>query len=395
VQRSFYSFFRLLPLGLVLGALIGAAACGGGGGPIQLPPDGNFVGAVPKEEFESVATPSYELLADAYGRTLRSDPTALHLDAPKFSRKLFDMVKALTAGEPLSVRSDSGSSLLSLSADEWRLAIAEPVGTYQTFLAKQTTENAIDEIFGQEGRQRNDKVDAFRLTYWNALSVQKLKGILLDTDKCVDLVKRVSEAHAKVGQSAREIQMDLNNGTVGRRLMVDNMNATTPELKTICSTVPAEYLPPTSGVTIFDFRTVYFAGATNMDGVWTGHLTNADSEDPTPWNATLYVNQFGGKVRGELHLYRGNQSALRRFTGTTDNATTDISYLYPYRWELGGTSPCIGMTSTLSSGSNRLVGNWASSSCKQGGDIDLKRGIYNPTLLRPTAQMNTACPCSE
>jgi hypothetical protein len=395
-RRGYCSMWRRISVIGLAGGLLGTAACGGGGAASTTLPDNdpNFVGAVPRAEFEAVPPPNYDLLADAYGRTLRDQPTSLHLDAAKFSRKLFDMVKSLTpSGAPQRGSTDSGTTLLSLSPEEWRLAIAEPVGTYQTFLAKQTTENVIDEIYGQDGRERNDKVDAFRLTYWNALSVQKLKGIFLDPAKCVETVKRVTEAHVKAGQTAREIQMDLNNGTVGRKLIVDNMNATTSELKTICSTVPSEYLSPATSVMIFDFRTVYFAGWTNIDGAWSGQLTNADSEDNTPWDATLYVTYFGGKVRGELHLYRGDQFALRRFTGDTDFSAVNLNFLYPYKWELGGTSPCIGMTSTVHSAMSRLTGTWQSSSCPQGGNVTLERGVGMPNR-RPGPIANTGCPCS-
>jgi hypothetical protein len=352
------------------------------------------VGAVPEEEFRSIPTPSYELLADAYGRTLRDEPTALHLEDLKFSRKLFDMVKSLTGDvAPARVQADSGTTLLALSDEEWKLAIAEPVGTYQTFLAKQVTENTIDEIFGVDGRQRSDKIDAFRVSYWNALSVQKLKGIFLDIPKCVDMVKRVSEAHALAGQSPREIRMDINNGTVGRRAMVDNMNATTPELKTICSTIFSEFVPSNGEIRLFDWRTVYFTGWTNLDGIWSGELSNIDSGNPAPWEVTLYVNQVGGKIRGELHLFRGDEYARRRFVGDTNNSTLDMTFLYPYQWELGGASPCGGMRAELNSRMSQLTGSWTSTSCTQGGSLNLERGQRSAVRM-PDAQANSGCPCS-
>jgi hypothetical protein len=387
---------------LIAGVIVGTAACGGSGGggngPSEPPVEAGYVGAVPQAEFDALPPPSYALLADAYGRTLRDDPTALHLDGKRFSRKLFDMVKSLTAsGTSSGTRADSGTTLLTLSADEWRLAIAEPVATYQTYLTKQTTENVIDEMFGTEGRQRNDKIDAFRIAYWNALSVQKLKGILVDQEKAVTAMKRVLEAHVKEGQTEREIQMDLNNGMVGRRLIVDNMTAKTSELKTICAAVPAEYEAPETEFGQFDFRTVYLANVTNMDGVWSGDLTNADSQDPEPWDAELHVNVYGTKVWGELHLFRGSQHARRRFYGQTDFGDTTFSFLYPYSWELGGKSPCIGMTATLHSVMNRLSGPWASSSCPQGGQIDLQRGLWltGDKARRTVAAVNAGCPCSE
>lgn len=353
-----------------------------------------MVGAVPLAEFEAQPVPSYAVLADAYGRTLRDDPTPLHLDAARFSRKLFDTVKSLTGRNATrNSGEDSGTTLLTVSDEEWKLAIAEPVGTYQTFLTKQTTENVIDEIFGTEGRQRNDKVDAFRLSYWSALSLQKLKGIQFKVDDAIDLMQRITEAHVKAGQTPREIQMDLNNGLVGRRTYVDNPTAATHELKTICSTVPAEYLAPDVEILQFDFRTVYFSGVTNIDGTWTGTLTNPDSGGGA-WNATLYVNQFAGKVRGELHLFRGDEHARRRYTGATDFSKTNFSFLVPYSWEVHGPQPCIGMAAELQSGMSRLSGPWTSSSCTQGGTIELERGVGN-SLQRKAGAVDVGCPCSS
>ena len=68
MQRSIYSLCRRLPLGLLAGALIGVAACGGGNNPGPIPPNNGpspaMVGAVPETEFNALAVPSYALLAD-------------------------------------------------------------------------------------------------------------------------------------------------------------------------------------------------------------------------------------------------------------------------------------------------------------------------------------------
>jgi hypothetical protein len=382
----------------IAGVLMGMAACGGGGegGSVTTPPPGDHVGAVPRSEFEALAVPSYTLLADAYGRTLRDDPTPLHLDEARFSRKLFDTVKSLTSkGAGRGSSEDSGASLLTLSDEEWRLAIAEPVGTYQTFLAKQITENTIDEIFGQEGRQRSDKVDSFRLSYWNAYSVRQLKGLQFTNEKAVDLVKRVTEAHVKAGQSEREVEMDLNNALVGRKQALNNPNANTAEFKTILSTTPAEYLSPETEILPFDFRTVYFTGWTNIDGVWSGTLTNADSTSSSePWEAQLFINHFAGKIRGELHLFRGNEHARRRFTGDTDFANANFSFLSPYEWEINDPSPCTGMAAPLKAGGLRLVGPWTSSSCPSGGQITLERDLGMSSSTQRTGAADSGCPCS-
>lgn len=398
MQETVSSLFRRLTLTGISVIGLGVAACGGGGGgggSSEPPPDGDLVGAVPREEFEALAVPSYAVLADAYGRTLRDDPTPLYLDATRFSRKLFDTVKSLTtAGAGRGSSEDSGTTLLTVSDEEWRLAIAEPVGTYQTFLAKQITENTIDEIFGQEGRQRNDKVDAFRLSYWNAYSVRQLKGIQFTNERAVDLVKRVTEAHVKAGQTSREIQMDLNNALVGRKQAVDNPGANTVEFKTILSTTPAEYLSPETEILQFDFRTVYFAGWTNIDGVWSGTLTNAASASGSePWEAQLYINQFAGKIRGELHLFRGSEHARRRFTGETDFANATLSFLYPYDWEINDPSPCTGMAATLKAGGLKLVGPWTSSSCPSGGQISLERGLGISSSTKRPLVVDSGCPC--
>lgn len=359
-------------------------------------PGVEYVGSVPKTEFDAVVAPTYEVLAEAYGITLRSDPTALHLDGPKFSRKLFDTVKSLSTKARTESRADGGESLLALSAAEWRLAIAEPVGAYQMHLAKQETETTIDEMFGQDGRQRSDKVDAFRLSYWNARSIQRLYSIYRDIDSCTSIAQTITQAHVQADQNAREIQMDLNNARVGQAQIRANVQANAFELRTAVSCVPSEYISPETPIISLDSRTVWFSGWTNLDGVWSGTLTNTDSGDETPWDAELYITTIAGKVRGELRLYRGDQRALRRFTGDTDFNTTNLSFLYPYQWELGGTSPCIGMAATLQSGGLKLQGPWTSSSCLKGGQLQLDRGLRSPqNRSRLEATQNTGCPCES
>ncbi len=140
-----------------------------------------------------------------------------------------------------------------LTKEEKKLAKSWPLAALVIYVNKGKAEEATDLLYSN-AVQHNDKADAFRHAFFNALNVRYINP---------DLVKQFGDAHETETHSdfVLEVEMDLFNNAIGRLRGEQNKNKSDEELKLIIQNEviagflkylkPINYLPPIGNNTCY------------------------------------------------------------------------------------------------------------------------------------------------
>jgi len=111
----------------------------------------------------------------------------------------------------------------------------------------------------------------------------------------------------------------------------------------------------------------------DVNGVFRGTLTNPDLK--RNWDTKIEFEQCGSSVNGLLSLSSSDSfSFRRRFDGNWRTGQLRLNLAFPYSYTLDvGQAACVDMVVLLSGNANSLKGNWTSSNCVSGGEINVAR----------------------
>jgi hypothetical protein len=371
-----------LAASLVVPALL--AGCGGSGGGDEALPAGEAlppVGPIPGAEFAKVPPPTFNQVITAFRSVTTANPALLN-DEPALSRALFDEVKRITttavAGEAARrLGADGITRRLAafnldskLTLEEWKLVIRRPLASARAAPTIEISAQAAIDAWPCDADVEfaDGKADAFRHAYWNAL-----------------MARRVSPAFAELFASAHEVgssntpaasAMDLHNNAFGRAFAARLAAAGESELAQLLLQQPFSFVAPGAAIPAALPGMAFIAerGRRAFDGRLAGTLTQPDS-GPGAWALEADFAQCGNVLRGLYRASRAGVTVERRFSGAIGNAgAVTLSVADPLPFEpAAAQSPCLAMQATLAGNEQALAGAWTSSSCAQGGSIELRR----------------------
>jgi hypothetical protein len=331
-----------------------------------------IVGNVSRSEFEKLS-PTYTQFSKAYNRIKSQNPN-INVDSVDFPRILFDQAKLETRSSDTKSRNFL-DTLLAISWEEWKVITANLGSAMLGINTKPDASSSaeiqypcdIEEFF------HNNKADAVRHAYWNALMAKRAASVF-GLEQGLLFAEKMATAHEIGSVNIKtETAMDLSNNATGRRIFKENPNASDEQLLQLIASLPFEYFASDAEIPLNDSRLAYFEGKRTMDGSWSGSFTNPDSGGP--WQTTYYFNQCGKTIRGEFHGTRGTDKAKRRFTGTITGDKIELDISYPFEWEIANPNsrPCENTRASITVSSQNISGGWVSSTCRLGGSISLTK----------------------
>jgi hypothetical protein len=333
-------------------------------------PEQEFVGPIPKSEYDKVSPPSFADMASAFDKVATKNP-GLVGDGDAFTIAVFEEVKIR---QGIDAAGGSLGPLDFLTRAEWDLVILDTLKTFLAFFAVDDARSA-GEQYGCG--IRDGKADAVRHAFWNALMVYNLINSLVfdyTMDEAIEFASDFGTAHESETTEPRATAMDLSNNAAGRKVIKDNPQATPEQLLQLILALPFEFVEADEPITFDAERLVYFEGKSEFDGVFVGTLTNPDSAGG-PWNATFTFNQCTTTIRGGYTITWGASFQKRRFSGEFIDGEIKISISDPFEYEIPpDTSFCTRMAAVLVGNEFALSGNWTSSNCRSGGTITLSSG---------------------
>lgn len=329
------------------------------------------IGPISAVEFASVSPPSYEQLMSICEDIIRLKPDLLQ-DESALAREIFDRVKEQNKidvqGKNENIVSHSIFDLADrLTIDEWKVVLINPIDSCNSIT---TVKISLDSAKGnfpcdQKYGHENTKSDAFRHAYWNALMTKYSN---------FDFADKLSTAHESGSTTESATRMDLHNNKFGRELAKKYPEATEEQLLQLILQQKYIYIKDMKEIPANTKGLIYFENQEKYDGAMTGYLTNPDSGGP--WDITLDMSQCGDIIRGQYTITRGSSLQKRRYTGSIDEANLlmKIDVAYPYDFENpAGVVPCQNMKMNLTANVNSLIGNWTSTNCSLGGEVNVSR----------------------
>lgn len=332
---------------------------------------GESVGPISAAEFASVTPPSYRQFMIIYEDIVSTEPHLLQ-DETALARKIFDKVKEeSTVNSRTNEKEISSRSIFDLAeiltVEEWKIIILNPIDGYNSVVTVEMSLNSAKENYPcDKGFSfENTKADAFRHAFWNALMTKYSN---------FDFADKFSTAHESGSTTENATLMDLHNNKIGRELAKKYPSATEAQLIELLLQKKYIYIEDMKNIPDDTDGLVYFENKEKYDGTMTGYITNPDSGGP--WDATVDLNQCDNVIRGQYIITRGTSSQKRRYSGTINETDLimNLDVAYPYEFENPeGLIPCANMKMTLSVSENSLSGNWTSSNCRLGGEVNVSR----------------------
>ncbi len=342
-----------------------------------------YVGPIPKSEFDAVPSPTFEQLLKAYDSIITANPSLAYNDTA-LRIGIFNWVKVHPNGQLKTTTAfdDALKKGRRLSCAEWAFFIAGVMTEFSAytpfgisdFIVSYGTHEPAETAARTQYPCDNDisfedgKADAFRHAYWNILMTKRTSSIFAEVEgfahetNCLD----PNDPKAKA--------MDLHNNKVGRNLALQFPTSSEEEIlvklkdyKYVFTDDPTTY---EASATNDQDALIYFAGKRQFDGTYKGAITNPDSGGP--WDIVMSIAQCGNVISGQMAFTRDGIHAIRRFNGTLNGNSILLNFDYPYSWEqVPGMNPCNGMKATITGDEHSLSGNWTSTDCLLGGFISI------------------------